>query len=601
MGIYDSLLKRLPGVSEPKTYLSFKSRIMWTGIILLLFLVLSQITLYGVSATASERFAFLEMILGAKMGTIMTLGIGPIVTASIILQLLVGSKIIPWNLSTPEGRSRFQGTQKLMVILFSVFEAVAYVSFGAVPAADPGNIGMMAFLITQIAFGGFLVLLMDEIVSKWGIGSGVSLFIAAGVSKTIFVMAFSPCVPIAAGADLSGIPHLGSCVLPNPAENMFSTGSVLAAVQLLMVQQMSQALLALIPVIATIVVFVVVTYIQAIYVDIPLAFTSIRGFGRRWPLKFLYTSNIPVILTAALMANLVLVGSIMAKMPAPDNPGQLCGFLGCFGKEDGRPTSGLAFYLSEPRTETVQVFSIIMLVVVFAIAFALILRRFNLTAKIHKLFFALILLTLVGINFMVLWKFGLLTEIASLNVSAIAGLIGLIVADILIALMASIFFKKDSKVATVMLMAILVAFLTAFTITASTFVGLPGISDVVRLVTYLTTFILLCSIFSIFWVSTSGMDAESVSQQIEGLGMQIPGFRRDPRIVKDILNRYIPVLAVLGGVTVGLIAAVADLTGALGTGTGILLTVMIIYNFYEIIQAKHLDEMHPSLRKFFEK
>ena len=95
------------------------------------------------------------------------------------------------------------------------------------------------------------------------------------------------------------------------------------------------------------------------------------------------------------------------------------------------------------------------------------------------------------------------------------------------------------------------------------------------------------------------MDARAVSEQIEGMGMQIPGFRRDPRIVEQVLNRYIPSLAIISGVFIGLLASVADFTNAVGTGTGILLTVMIIYNLYENISMRYMEDMHPAMRKFF--
>ncbi|MCD6381385.1 MAG: hypothetical protein J7L43_00190 [Candidatus Aenigmarchaeota archaeon] len=107
-------------------------------------------------------------------------------------------------------------------------------------------------------------------------------------------------------------------------------------------------------------------------------------------------------------------------------------------------------------------------------------------------------------------------------------------------------------------------------------------------------------LFSILWVYTSGMDPRSVAEQIKSIGFQIPGFRRDPRIIEQVLDRYIPPLAVMGGLFVGLLAAFADFTGALGTGTGILLTVMIIYNFYEEISRRYVEEMNPAIRKFFE-
>ena len=500
VGIIDSITRRLPTISEPKTHLGFKQRLTWTGIILLIFLVLGQITVYGVETAAAERFSFLEMVLGSKLGTLMTLGIGPIVTASIILQLLVGSKIIPWDLKSKKGRAKFMGMQKLLTIFFAIFEAWAYVNFGVVRPID-SSFGMLAMLTGQLAFGGFVVLLMDEVVSKWGIGSGVSLFIAAGVTKTIFVRTLNPLAP------------LGSEI---PA------GLIPAFISYMKIGELSQAFLSLLPIIATIVVFFVVIYIQAIRVDIPLAFSSIRGFGRRWPLKFIYTSNMPVILTAALLANLTLVGSMLSNRGVT--------LLGTFNQQ-GQATDGLFYFISAPNNVSIQLFMLVWLGIAFAGSFIAFYRKLPNIGKIT-------------------------------GISAVAGFVAALV-------------------------------ITMFT------VGLPLSVDIARVVGYLIFFMFFCAIFSIIWVSTSGMDAESVSGQIEELGLQIPGFRRDPRIIREILNRYIPTLAVLGGLTVGGLAAFADLTNAIGTGTGILLTVMIIYNFYEIIAARYVEEMHPSLRGFF--
>jgi preprotein translocase subunit SecY len=118
-----------------------------------------------------------------------------------------------------------------------------------------------------------------------------------------------------------------------------------------------------------------------------------------------------------------------------------------------------------------------------------------------------------------------------------------------------------------------------------------GTSDFVRAGTYTVFLSIFAMIFSIFWVSTSGMDAESVADQISGIGLQIPGY--------SVLNKYIPALAVLGGLTVGLLTSFADITGTIGTGTGMLLTVMIVYNYYEELSAQRLDEAHPVVRQVF--
>lgn len=502
--MFDWIITRLPGVTEPKTHLSFKSRLKWTALVLLIFLVMGQIMIYGVAPVTAGRFQFYEMILGSSMGSIITLGIGPIVSASIILQLLVGSRIIPWDLKTKEGRKKFQGSQKLLAIFFCIFEAFAFIAFGAVtPVRQEAVIWFL--LITQLAFGAFLLLLMDEIVSKWGIGSGVSLFIAAGVAKGIFVRAFNP------------LPPTGETI---PA------GLVPQIVAYLGMGEVNLALQALLPLIATVLVFAIVVYVTAIKVDIPLAFGSIRGFSRRWPLKLIYTSNIPVILVAALLANLLMVGNVTAKATEEGR----CGFLGCFDT-NGQPTSGIAQFLRSPNSLSLQVFFLIFLLVVFIAGFSAFYFKYKEASKIVLL-------------------------------SSILGLILAIVA-------------------------------TNF------WLGLPTMTDSLRATAYLLLMIIGATIFSVFWVATSGMDSHSVAEQIEGMGMQIPGFRRDPRIVEQVLDRYIPSLAIISGVFIGALAALADFTNALGTGTGILLTVMIVYNFYEQISMRYVEDMHPAIRRFF--
>ena len=506
MGFIDSISSKLPGIADPKGFISFKSRLKWTALVLLLFLILGQITLYGVSATERVRLQFFELILGSSLGSLITLGIGPIVTASIILQLLVGSKIIGWDLKTPEGRKKFQGTQKVLTLIFAVFEAIAFVSFGAIQPAS-GDMGIITFLILQLAFGAILLMLMDEVCNKYGIGSGVSLFIAAGVAKQIFVRALNP--------------------LPPPGD-IVPAGLIPQSVVFFGSGEIATAIISLLPVIATLIVFAIVVYVQALRVDIPLAFGSVRGFGRRWPLKLIYTSNIPVILVAALLANIQLVGNMVAKT---SEFGSKCGFLGCFDSS-GSPISGAVFFLQAPTSLQIQVFFLIFLAIVFTAGLAAFIFKFK-------------------------------NALRFIAVSMIA------------------------------------AFILSAVITYAT-VQLPTTIDTFRALTYFMILVGGATIFSIFWVSTSGMDSKSVAEQIEGMGFQVPGFRRDPRIVEQVLQRYIPVLAIISGIIIGALAAVADFTGALGTGTGILLTVMIIYNFYEQISQKYMEEMNPAIRKFFQ-
>jgi preprotein translocase subunit SecY len=118
---------------------------------------------------------------------------------------------------------------------------------------------------------------------------------------------------------------------------------------------------------------------------------------------------------------------------------------------------------------------------------------------------------------------------------------------------------------------------------------------------YILFMILGSILFASFWVQTAGMDARSQANQMMSSGLQIPGFRRDPRVLESILNRYIWPLTIMGGASVGFLAAFADLTSALSRGTGILLAVMIVYRLYEDIARQHMMDMNPMLRKFMGK
>lgn len=465
------LAKFLPTIKKTTYQLPFNTKLKWTFFALLMYLSLSYVTIFGLQKGSYDQFRFYEIVLGSKFGSVMTLGIGPIVTGGIVLQLLVGAKLINWDTTEPEGRRKFQTWSKLLSFIFCVVEAVGFVIAGALPIA--GDTLTEILVILQLTAGGVIALLLDEIVSKWGFGSGVSLFIAAGVANQIMIRVFSP---LAVGCT-PGLQNLYLCIPTpdNPPSGLiwqFFTNSFSA--------NLIDALNTGLPMIMTVIIFLLVVYIQDIGIDIPISFSAMRGFGRRWSLKLLYTSNIPVILAAALIANLQLVGKVGVQ---PVTATMSCGPLACYDKQNNI-VGGLAYYLTSPKNIISSMIS------------------------------------------------GTLTSM-----------------------------------------------------------------EMTRALTYLAFFGLMTTIFSVFWVSTSGMDAGSVAEQLESIGMQIPGYRSDKKSMEVVLNRYIPYLAVLGGLLIGVFAAVADFVGVIGSGTGMLLTVMILYNYYEQLSAENLEGAHPLVRK----
>ncbi len=459
MSIISQIASYLPEVEPPKQKkLSFKEKLKWTAIVLGLFFILGMVPLYGLGKNALAQFDYLSIILGAQFGSLISLGIGPIVTASIVLQLLQGSGILKLDMNSQEGKEKFQAMQKIGAIFFIIFEAVIYVLMGGLaPAA-----GFSPWvLIAQLCFGGFFIMLMDEVVSKWGFGQGIGLFIVAGVSKSIAIRAFS------------WLPATG---VSSVTTGQFATGAIPALFQALAQQAPQVAALQAATLIATVVVFMVAVYAQAMKIEIPLSFGKIRGHGVRWPLNFLYTSNIPVILVAALLANLQLWARLLENWGRP--------LLGTFNPTTGRAMTGFVAWISSP----------------------------NIVDHIVK---------------------GNLT------------------------------------------------------------MGHIGQATI-----YMLFMIVGAVIFSIFWMKTSGLDAKSQAEKIMASGLQVPGFRKDKRVLERLLNRYVMPLTVMGAIAVGFLAAAADLTGALARGTGILLAVMIIYRLYEDITKQHLMDMNPMMRKF---
>lgn len=103
----------LPEVAQPEKTVKFQDRVLWTAVALFIFLVCCQIPVYGIRASSSsDPFYWLRVILASNKGTLMELGISPIVTSSMVMQLLSGAKIIDVDESKKEERELFNGAQK---------------------------------------------------------------------------------------------------------------------------------------------------------------------------------------------------------------------------------------------------------------------------------------------------------------------------------------------------------------------------------------------------------------------------------------------------------------------------------------------------------
>jgi preprotein translocase subunit SecY len=360
------LIEKWPAVTKPEGHVSFKTKIFWTTFCLLIYFVLTKVLLYGVSATQLDVFAGFRAILAGQAGSVMHLGIGPIVTGSIIMQLFTGAKIIKLDLTKKEDKAIYQGTQKILVVLMILVESIPQVYGFLTPEPQLINklntvwsghgLGLaQTVIISQLAFGALVVFLMDELISKWGIGSGISLFIAAGVSEQIFTGTFNwqrvvPNQPY----DPSFNPPSG--VLPK-VWYVFANRSLSSLVYeggfedvFLGNGQFPNSVASLV---GTIIIFFFVVYVESSRIELPLAHGKVRGARGRYPIRLIYASNIPVILIAALLANVNLFALLFTQHPTFRNTPLIGGkwWIGMYppagaGGGGTTPVGGGAWYVS---------------------------------------------------------------------------------------------------------------------------------------------------------------------------------------------------------------------------------------------------------------
>ncbi len=185
----------LPEVEPPmRKNLAFREKMLWTAIVLFVYLICCQIPLYGtIRQEGSDPLYWLRVILASNKGTLMELGISPIITSSMIMQLLAGAKLIDVDMSSQEDRNLFQSTQKFFSIIITIGEALAYLLSGMYGPVN--EIGPLTgcLIIFQLSLSGIIVILLDELLQKgYGLGSGISLFIATNICEIILWKSFSP-------------------------------------------------------------------------------------------------------------------------------------------------------------------------------------------------------------------------------------------------------------------------------------------------------------------------------------------------------------------------------------------------------------------------
>ena len=323
----------VPQVPKPKKKLSLQTKLTWTCGALVIYLVMGQTPLFGATAPEFDFLAFARVIFASQQGSLVELGIGPIVTGGLLMQLLRGSDILKFDFKNPAERGVFQTATKLVTYIVIVAESIVYgVAVYGPNIADPN---VMYILIGQLMGASVIVMFLDELIQKgWGLGSGISIFICAGVSQQILWSVFSP-LPAGDGGAIGIFPYIGQMAqYGDVAEALFRSNQLPSIFGLAL----------------TAGILLILVYTQGMKVEIPIVSTKYRGFAATYPIKMMYVSNIPVILASALTANAVFMGQMFWAQFNPRNANQFLNVLGQFDPTSpSSPIGGLIYYITPPR------------------------------------------------------------------------------------------------------------------------------------------------------------------------------------------------------------------------------------------------------------
>jgi len=331
------LLSKIPMVERPKRHVPLETKLLFTIAILILYFALGNIPLFGLSPETMDLFGRWRALFAGQKFSLSAVGVMPIINASIILQILAGPKIMKLDLTNPRDQAFYLNMQKLLVLCFVIFTSFTCVIGFYKPNQDIADLFgvslrfISCLLFLQVFIGGILIYSMEEVVSKWGICSGLGLFIVANVSHQIITGLISP---IHVGEWAVGVIPRWIEIAQQVEPYKMSDGG--------MVFLFEHHLIALI---TTIAMFLLVIYLACARIElkIPGYLKRRGGMGRiRFPIKFVHFSYAFVVPLVFLNLGRILQVNIQAIGRVLWSRGNT--LLGTYD-ECGNAVSGLMYYL----------------------------------------------------------------------------------------------------------------------------------------------------------------------------------------------------------------------------------------------------------------
>ncbi|WUR02858.1 protein transport protein SEC61 subunit 1 (SC61A) [Vairimorpha necatrix] len=322
---------------------TFQEKFIWTTLAILIYMIASQVPLFGIIASEqADPFYWMRMMMASSRGTLMDLGISPVITSSMIMQFFTMSELIKVDFSIKEDKILYGALGRLISIILTVGQAAVQVFTGFY--GKPKDLGLTycSILIIQLIFSGIIIILLDELLQKgYGLGNGVNLFIAANVCESIVWKAFSPKVFFTG----RGIEFEGSVIAL--FHLLIVRPNKLSALHEIMFRQNLPNLFTFL---VTVALFVFVIYLQGLRVELTTESTQVRGQTGKYPIKLLYTSTSPVIYQNYIVSYFCTISRLLYKWK-PTN--KLVRFLGVWDTvKTGRLNAlrGISYYISPPES-----------------------------------------------------------------------------------------------------------------------------------------------------------------------------------------------------------------------------------------------------------
>lgn len=363
----------LPEIETPDERISLDEKIIFTIGSAIIFLV-SQLPLYGLVANSylkiNDPFSQYRSIFALEKGTLLELGLLPIVTSAFLWQVAVGLRLVKVNLKYRVDRELYQTGQKLTSLILAALFGVGLIlsgyydnvihGFNPEDQAASKPYGTYALLLVQIVGWNFLVGLLIEIFDKgYGFGSGILSFttLQVGVNFVRDIVGLEV-VPLANdkyeshGAIINFVKNVSFDVsaLWQNVVNTFTREQL---------PNLAQVLISLATILVTI-------GLQNFRIELPIRSTKVRGMANVFPIRLLYTGALPLFYAFTVLANIQVAGYFLTKAVHHYFP-EYSFAIGQWTADEVsanlKLTGGLLYYFSAPSSLTDALLSPIRVVV----------------------------------------------------------------------------------------------------------------------------------------------------------------------------------------------------------------------------------------------